>query len=87
MVTYYCCRQGGNKERPHRIGGNVKLIYRRESKKDRTSRLCDCEFQIKIVESKCSSSLVHATIYIQSKHSGHNPESNADFFFYEFTFT
>ena len=62
----------------------MKPIDQRESRRNRNSRLCDCEFQIKVMEpkiSRCSSSLVHATIYIHSKHSGHNPGSDADLFF------
>ena len=89
-VTYYRCHRGGNKKRPHRKGGDVKPIDQKESRRDRTSRLCDCEFQMKVVEpkiSKCSSGLVHATIYIHSKHSGHNPGSDADLFFYPCTLT
>ena len=45
---------------------DVKLIDQKESKRDMTFRLCDCEFQIKVVKPKilkCSSSLVNATIY------------------------
>ena len=83
-VTYFRCHRGGNKERSHRKGSDVKPIDRRKSRRDRNSRLCDCEFQIKVVEpkiSRCSSSLLHATLYIHSKHSGHNPGSDADFFF------
>jgi hypothetical protein len=83
-VTYYRCHRGGNKERPYRKMSDMKPIDQRKSRRDRTSRLCDCEFQIKVVEpkiSRSSSNLVHATIYIHSKHSGHNPGSDADLFF------
>ena len=55
---------------------DVKSIDRRESIRDRTFGLCDCEFQIKVVKpkiSRYSNNLLHATIYIHSKHSGHNP--------------
>jgi hypothetical protein len=87
-VTHYRFHHGGNKERHHRKWGDVKVMHQKESRRDMTSRLCDCEFQIKVVEpkiSRCSSNLVHATIYVHSKHSGHNPKSDADLFFYRFT--
>ena len=82
-MTYYRCHRGGNKKRPHKKKSDVKLIGQKESRRDETFGLCDCELQIKVVKpkiSRCSSSLVHATIYIHSKHNGHNPGSDVDFF-------
>ena len=82
-MTYYRCHRGGSKERPHKIGSDVKSIDPKESRRDRTFRLYDCEFQIKVLEphmSKCSSNLIYITIYIHSKYSDYNPKSNADIF-------
>ena len=62
----------------------MKLIDRKKPRRDMTSKLYDCEFHIKVVKFKilkCSSSLVDTILYIYRKHSGHNPKSNADFFF------
>ena len=76
-VTHYRCHRVENKKRPHRKWSYVKPINQRDSRRDRTSRLYDCEFQIKVVEpktSRYSNTLVHATIYIHSKYSGHNLE-------------
>ena len=56
MVIYYYYHRGRNKERLHRKKSDVKPIDQRESRRDRTSRLCDCKFQIKVlVEPKISS--------------------------------
>lgn len=87
-VTYYRCHRGGSKNRAHRKTVDEKMKNEKESRRDRTSRLCNCEFQIKVVEptqSKSSSTLsqdkLEATIYVHSQHSGHVPGSDADTFF------
>jgi hypothetical protein len=81
-VTYYRRHRSGSKKRSHRKRSDVKPIDQKDSRRNRTSRLCDCEFQIKIVESKTRE---HVIIYIHDKHSGHNPRSDADLFFYPCT--
>jgi hypothetical protein len=87
-VTYYRCHRGKNKNRPHRRTVDVKPMDDKGSRRNRTSRLCSCEFQMKVEEpnvSKCSNTLPHsklqATIYVHSKHSGHTPGSDSDLFF------
>lgn len=87
-VTYYHCHRGGSKSRAHRKTIDGKPKEEKNSRRDRTSRLCNCEFQIKVVEpnqSKSSSSLsqgkLEGTIYVHSEHSGHTPGSDADSFF------
>lgn len=88
IVIYYRCHCGQNKNRPHRRTIDVKSMYDKTFRRDRICRLCGCEFQMKVEEtivSKCSNILLHSklqsTIYVHSKHSGHTPGSNSDFFF------
>lgn len=62
----------------------MKLIDRKKPRRDMTSKLYDCEFHIKVVKFKilkCSSNLFDTILYIHRLHSGHNPISDADFFF------
>jgi len=77
-MIYYRCHRGGNKKHAYRKGDDLKPIDQKDFRRDKTSKLCDCEFQIKVVEPKTRE---HATIYIHSKHSGYNPGSDADLFF------
>jgi hypothetical protein len=88
IVTLYRCHRSGNKERAHRKTTDITTIKEKDGRRERTSRLCNCEFQLKVVEPKLVGSTteadkvkLQATIYIHTKHSRHNPGSDQDSFF------
>lgn len=87
-VTFYRCHRGGNKNRAHRKKVDAQPLQDRNSRRERKSRLCNCCFQIKIVEPRAVQESkeelkdkAHVTIYVHTKHSGHQPSSDADSFF------
>jgi hypothetical protein len=88
IVTIYCCHRGGNKDRAHRKRFDVESMQDKNSRRERKSRLCNCCFQIKIVEPRTTheskdelKDKTHVTIYVHTKHNGHQPGSDADSFF------
>jgi hypothetical protein len=85
VITCYHCHRGGNKDRPHKKIGSEKPSNEKVSRRRKISRLYDCAFQLKIVESKIhekgSGALKNkgeVTIFVHSKHNGHQPRSDAD---------
>ena len=52
VVAYYRYHRGGNKIWPHWKTRSVKLSDGKGSRRERRSRLYDCDFQVKMVEPK-----------------------------------
>ena len=52
IVTMYRCHKSGNKVRAHRKTTDIKALKENDSRRERISRLSNCEFQLKVVEPK-----------------------------------
>ena len=88
VVTYYWCHSGGNKVRPHRKTWSVKPSDGKGSRKERRSRLCDYAFQVNTMQPKVHEKASEAlknrrevTIFVHSKHIGHEHGFDAVSFF------
>ena len=87
-VRYYCCHRGGNKDRAHRKKNDGHTLVDKNSRRDRMSRLCNCTFEMKVVEHRIVDESKEglkgkreATIHVHTGHTGHQPGSDIDSFF------
>jgi hypothetical protein len=84
IVPYYRCDRGGNKHCHHRKQTDVKPLESKDTRQDRKSRLCNCSFQVKMIEPIIDKNIDEggkvreAVIFVHTKHTGHEPNSDKE---------